>query len=40
MVPSALTTVAVAAGAAVTVFLGVAPQPVLDLASEAAVLIR
>ncbi|MDP9393183.1 MAG: NADH-quinone oxidoreductase subunit NuoN [Actinomycetota bacterium] len=40
VVPSALTTVAVAAGAAVTVFLGVAPQPVLDLASEAAVLIR
>jgi NADH-quinone oxidoreductase subunit N len=39
-VPSVLTTVAVAVGAAVTVLLGVAPQAVLDLADQAAVFVR
>ena len=36
VIPSALTTVTVAAGAIVTVGLGVFPQPVLDLADRAA----
>jgi NADH-quinone oxidoreductase subunit N len=39
-VPSVFTTTAVALGAAVTVVLGVLPQPVLDLANQAAVLVR
>jgi NADH-quinone oxidoreductase subunit N len=39
-VPSVLTTTAVAVGAAVTVVLGVLPQPVLELANQAAVLVR
>ena len=39
-VPSAFTTVALAAGAAVTVILGVVPQPVLDLVTNADVFIR
>jgi NADH-quinone oxidoreductase subunit N len=39
-VPSAFTTVALAVSAAVTVALGVVPQPLLDLADQAAVLLR
>lgn len=39
-VPSALTTVAVALGVAVTVVLGVLPSAVLDLAGEASLFIR
>jgi len=39
-VPSVFTTVAVALGVAVTVVLGVLPQPVLELADQAAVLVR
>ena len=39
-VPSAFTTVALAAGAAVTVILGVVPQPVLDLVANAGVFLR
>jgi NADH-quinone oxidoreductase subunit N len=35
-VPSALTTIALTIGVAVTVVLGVAPQPILDLAEKAA----
>ncbi|MEP6851286.1 MAG: NADH-quinone oxidoreductase subunit NuoN [bacterium] len=37
-VPSALTTVAITIGTAVTVVLGVVPQPLLDLAAKAATL--
>jgi len=40
VVPSILTTTAIALGAAVTVVLGVLPQPVLDLASQAAQFAR
>ena len=40
IVPSALTTVSVTLGVAVTVVLGLAPQPVLDLANNAAYLVR
>ncbi|HEX3828417.1 MAG TPA: NADH-quinone oxidoreductase subunit NuoN [Sporichthyaceae bacterium] len=40
VVPSALTTVSVTLGVAVTVVLGVAPQPVLDLAHSAAYLVH
>ncbi len=40
VVPSALTTVAVGLGVAVTLVLGVAPQPVLDLANDAAFFVR
>ncbi|MGQ0466624.1 MAG: NADH-quinone oxidoreductase subunit NuoN [Sporichthyaceae bacterium] len=40
VVPSALTTVVVALGVAVTLVLGVAPQPVLDLANDAAFFVR
>jgi NADH-quinone oxidoreductase subunit N len=40
VIPSALTTVSVTLGVAVTVVLGVAPQPVLDLASSAAYLVH
>ncbi|RZS79008.1 NADH dehydrogenase subunit N [Motilibacter rhizosphaerae] len=39
-VPSVLTTVALALGVAVTLVLGVVPQPVLDLASGAAGFVR
>ncbi|MDP9417336.1 MAG: NADH-quinone oxidoreductase subunit NuoN [Actinomycetota bacterium] len=39
-VPSALTTVAVALGFAVTVVLGVWPTPFLELANDASVLVR
>ncbi|NGP07030.1 NADH-quinone oxidoreductase subunit NuoN [Rhodococcus sp. 14C212] len=39
VVPSVLTTVAVAAGAVVTVALGVFPQPLLDLADRVAVFL-
>jgi NADH-quinone oxidoreductase subunit N len=40
VVPSILTTGAVAAGVAFTVVLGVLPQPVLDLADRAALFVR
>jgi NADH-quinone oxidoreductase subunit N len=39
-VPSAFTTAAVTLGAAVTVVLGIAPQPLLDLADQASVFLR
>jgi NADH-quinone oxidoreductase subunit N len=39
-VPSAFTTLAVGIGVAVTLVLGVLPQPVLDLAGQAAELVR
>jgi NADH-quinone oxidoreductase subunit N len=39
VVPSVLTTVAVAAGAVMTVVLGVFPQPLLDLADRVAVFL-
>ncbi|MGZ4709703.1 MAG: proton-conducting transporter transmembrane domain-containing protein, partial [Acidimicrobiales bacterium] len=39
-VPSMLTTAAVTLGAVVTVVLGVAPQPLLDLADRASVFLR
>jgi NADH-quinone oxidoreductase subunit N len=39
-IPSALTTVAVALGATITVVLGVAPQPFLDLARDATGFVR
>ncbi len=39
-VPSVLTSVPVAVGVAATLVLGVVPQPVLDLASRAATLVR
>ena len=39
-VPSALTTSVIAVGAAVTVVLGVLPQPVLDLADQASQFMR
>ena len=35
-VPSSLTTIALTIGVAVTIVLGVAPQPILDLAQKAA----
>ena len=40
VVPSAFTTVALAAGATVTIVLGVVPQPVLELVNQADVFIR
>ncbi|HEY2832293.1 MAG TPA: NADH-quinone oxidoreductase subunit NuoN [Sporichthyaceae bacterium] len=40
VVPSPMTTVAVGLGVAVTVVLGVAPQPVLDLANNAAYFVH
>ena len=40
VVPSAFTAIALAASAAVTVILGVAPQPVLDLLRNAEVFLR
>jgi NADH-quinone oxidoreductase subunit N len=39
-IPSVLTTTAVTLGAAVTIVLGVAPQPLLDLADRASVFLR
>ncbi len=39
-VPSALTAVTIALGLAVTVILGILPQPVLDLADQAATFVR
>ena len=40
VVPSAFTTIALAAGATVTLVLGIVPQPVLDLVSQAGVFVR
>jgi NADH-quinone oxidoreductase subunit N len=40
VVPSSFTTIALAVGVAVTVVLGVLPQPVLDLVNQADVFIR
>ena len=40
VVPSTFTTIALAAGATVTIVLGVVPQPVLELVSNADVFIR
>jgi NADH-quinone oxidoreductase subunit N len=37
-VPSGLTTIAITIGTAVTIVLGIVPQPLLDLASKAAIL--
>jgi NADH-quinone oxidoreductase subunit N len=39
-IPSGLTAVTIALGLAVTLMLGVYPQPVLDLADRAALFIR
>ncbi len=39
-VPSILTTVAITIGAAMTLLLGVVPQPVFDLARHAGEFIR
>jgi NADH-quinone oxidoreductase subunit N len=39
-VPSASTAIAIAVGLAVTLLLGVLPQPVLDLADKAALFVR
>lgn len=39
-VPSAFTTIALAAGATITVVLGVVPQPLIDLVSNADVFVR
>ena len=39
-VPSAFTTIALAAGATVTVVLGILPQPLLDLLADAGIFIR
>jgi NADH-quinone oxidoreductase subunit N len=39
-IPSGLTATAIALGLAVTIVLGVYPQPVLDLADQAALFIR
>ncbi len=40
VIPSAFTTVALAAGAAVTIILGIVPQPVLALLSNAGVFVK
>lgn len=40
VVPSAFTTIALAAGATVTIVLGIVPQPVLELVNNADVFIR
>jgi NADH-quinone oxidoreductase subunit N len=40
VVPSAFTTIALAAGATVTIVLGIVPQPVLELVNQADVFIR
>lgn len=39
-IPSAFTTIALVAGATITVVLGVVPQPVLDLVADAGVFVR
>ena len=39
-VPSVFTTAALSLGVVVTVLLGVAPQPLLDLADHASVFLR
>jgi NADH-quinone oxidoreductase subunit N len=39
-IPSVFTTAAVSLGAAFTILLGIAPQPLLDLADRASVFIR
>jgi NADH-quinone oxidoreductase subunit N len=39
-IPSAFTTVALAAGATVTVVLGVIPQPIIEMVSNAGIFIR
>jgi len=40
VVPSVMTTAAIALGVAVTVVLGILPQPVLDLADKAALFVH
>ncbi len=40
VVPSAFTTVALSAGVAVTLILGIFPQPVLDMLSNAGLFLR
>jgi NADH-quinone oxidoreductase subunit N len=40
VIPSAFTTVSLAAGATLTVALGIVPQPVLDIIANAGVFIR
>lgn len=40
VVPSAFTTIAIAAGMTITVVLGVLPQPILDLVTQADVFVR
>ena len=39
-VPSVFTTIALAAGATVTILLGIVPQPLLELISNAGVFVR
>jgi NADH-quinone oxidoreductase subunit N len=39
-VPSAFTTIALAAAATVTIVLGIFPQPVIELVNQAGVFIR
>ena len=39
-IPSAYTAVTIALGLAVTVVLGILPQPVLDLAAKASTFVR
>jgi NADH-quinone oxidoreductase subunit N len=40
VVPSVFTTIAIAAGATITVILGIVPQPLLELVANADVFIR
>ena len=40
VIPSAFTTIAVGVGAALTILLGVAPQPLLDLVENAGIFVR
>jgi NADH-quinone oxidoreductase subunit N len=40
VVPSALTTTAIALAVATTVVLGVFPQPILDIATDSALFLR
>ena len=40
VVPSAFTTIALSAGVAVTLVLGIFPQPVLDMLSNAGLFLR
>jgi NADH-quinone oxidoreductase subunit N len=40
VVPSAFTTIALAAAATVTIVLGIVPQPVIELVNQAGVFIR